>query len=132
MVGWKIERRYSAHPTVLGNGNISSQYHLKNADAKMITDALQMNEFIGAKITILGSIEASGRSPAALISSLTGSGTADIKMQSFQALTRIHYPIFSLLLTKKVLKYWQKICYPPFLKQSTKARLAFPKFPCPS
>ena len=114
-----------------GNGNISAQYQLENADAKKLTNALQMNEFIGAKITILGSIEASGRSPAALISSLTGSGTADIKTAVISGVNTNPLPDIFAVVDKKDFEILVENLLPAVSKTINKGEISVPEISVP-
>ena len=114
-----------------GNGNISAQYQLENADAKKLTNALQMNEFIGAKITILGSIEASGRSPAALISSLTGSGTADIKNAVISSINTNPLPDIFAVVDMKDFEILVKNLLPAVSKTISKGEISVPEISVP-
>ena len=62
-----------------GIGSLSAQYHFTDIDAQTLTRAVDAKNFIQGRIDVLGDLEGSGRSASAITSSLTGSGTVDLK-----------------------------------------------------
>ena len=77
-MGGRFETNLSLTNTT-GSGAISAQYRFSDIEAKLLSMAVGASDFIDGRIDILGDIEGSGRSPAAIVSSLTGSGTIDLK-----------------------------------------------------
>ena len=61
-----------------GIGALSAQYEISGGDAKLMAQTIGAKQFFEGRINILGDVEASGRSSAAIVSSLTGSGTIDL------------------------------------------------------
>ncbi len=62
-----------------GIGTLSTQFRFEGIDASSVSKALNTAEFVTGEVDILGDLEGSGRSPAAIVSSLTGSGTIDLE-----------------------------------------------------
>lgn len=62
-----------------GIGSISAQVNLENIAVEDVAKEFQIPEFASAMGNVVGNIEGSGRSVAAIVSSLVGSGTADLK-----------------------------------------------------
>jgi uncharacterized protein involved in outer membrane biogenesis len=61
-----------------GIGSLSSQFRFTGIDLETISRALEMTEFVTGGVNIIGDLEGNGRSPAAIVASLTGSGTIDL------------------------------------------------------
>ncbi len=65
-----------------GIGALSSQFKITNIEIEKLLAGMDAPEFAVGKGDILGSLEGSGRSPAAIVSSLIGSGTIDLQQMS--------------------------------------------------
>ena len=69
-----------------GIGSLSSQFKFSGIDLETISQAFEMKKFVKGDADIIGDLEGNGRSPAAIVASLTGSGTIDLNQVKLSGL----------------------------------------------
>lgn len=72
---------FDTHVSLLnreGIGSLNAQFEFKDIQAKALAQATGFAQFVEGRVNLLGNLEGSGRTAAAMVSALTGSGALDL------------------------------------------------------